>query len=284
MAVTTSAAAMPAAQARADAAASTASTLLARLRAGEVLAGMQCFTASPVLVEAMGHAGLDFVTVDMEHCPTGLETLAHLLRAADASGIAPLARVPRLDGAEIGRVLDLGAAGIVLPHASTERCRQALRHARYAPVGDRSACPMIRAAGYLTTDWTDFARRRDDALVVPLIEDVEGLASCEEILDLDGIEVVFLGPFDLSLSMGLAGQDYRHPRLAQALDRVTRAARARGKFVMTTVASRIDHGYASLLLQNGVRLLSFSADVGVFAAACRGIAGLARSAVTEAAA
>ncbi len=250
--------------------------LLQRLRAGAVLTGMQSFSASPVMLEAMGHAGLDFVTVDMEHCPTGLETLAHLLRAADASGLAALARVPRLDASEIGRVLDLGAAGVVLPHATVARSREAVRCARYAPLGTRSACPMIRASGYLTTDWTSFAEGANDTLVVPLIEDEAGVAECEGILDLDGVEVVFVGPFDLSLSMGLAGQDYRHPRLAAALDRIVLAARERGKHVMTTVAATIDHAYAALLVERGVTLLSFSADVGVFHSACRGIAALGR--------
>jgi 2-keto-3-deoxy-L-rhamnonate aldolase RhmA len=254
-------------------------SLLQRLRGGAILTGMQCFSASPVLVEAMGHAGLDFVTIDMEHCPTGLETLAHLLRAAGASGITAFARVPRLDSSTIGRVLDLGAAGFVLPHASTARCAEALQYARYAPAGSRSACPMIRAAGYMPPDWTAFAAAADrDIHVIPLIEDRQGLDECEAIFALDGIDMAFVGPFDLSMSLGLSGQDFRHPEMAAALARITRAASSRGKFVMTTVASTIDHGYARTLLDAGVTLLSFSADVGVFFSACRGIAGLGRAA------
>jgi 4-hydroxy-2-oxoheptanedioate aldolase len=250
-------------------------SLLQRLRVGETLAGMQSFAASPVLVEAMGHAGLDFTIVDMEHCPTGLETLAHLLRAAEASGLVPLVRVPELDASLIGRVLDLGTRGIVLPHASPARCAAALSAARYAPAGSRGACPVVRAAGYLPSDWQAYASTaNDEVLVLPLIEDATAVEEIEAILDIEGIDIVFVGPFDLAISLGLPGADYRHAQLAAILARIVRAARERGKFVMTTVGATIDHDYAASLVAAGVRLLSFSADVAVFFTACRRIARL----------
>jgi len=246
--------------------------LLARLRAGSRIAGMQCFTASPMMVEAMGHGGLDFTIVDLEHCPTTLETLAHLLRAADASGIAPLVRVPELDASLIGRVLDLGAQGIVLPHASVQRCELALAAARYAPEGDRGACPVVRAAGYLPADWQAHARASNrDVLVVPLVEDETAVNEIDAIFAIDGIEVVFLGPFDLAVSMGLGGADYRHPKLMEILERVVASARKHSKHVMTTVGATIDEQYAAGLVAKGVTCLSFSADVAVFLAACRRI-------------
>ncbi len=246
-----------------------------RLRAGEILAGMQCFSASPPLVEAMGHAGLDFTTIDLEHCPTGLETLAHLVRAAESAGLVPFARVPELDCPLIGRVLDLGVRGIVLPHASPERCATAVNAARYMPQGDRSACPVVRAAGYLPQDWAEHARASNArVMVIPLIEDAAGAREAEAILDVDGVEVVFVGPFDLSMSLGLPGADFRHPELAAILTRIVDAAKARRKYVMTTVGATIDLDYAAKLVQSGVRLLSFSADIAVFMAACRRIAAL----------
>lgn len=253
------------------------SYLLEQLRAGNRIAGMQCFSASPVVVEAMGQGGLDFTIVDMEHCPTSLETLAHLLRAADASGVVPLVRVPELDPSLIGRVLDLGAQGIVLPHASVERCKAALRAARYAPDGDRGACPVVRAAGYLPTDWQSHAKAaNENVLVIPLVEDEAAVDEIDAIFALDGIEIAFLGPFDLAVSMGLGGADYKHPKLAAILDRVVAAARKHGKHVMTTVGATIDHDYAASLVKKGVTCLSFSADVAVFLTACRRIAALTK--------
>jgi 4-hydroxy-2-oxoheptanedioate aldolase len=249
--------------------------MLERLRAGATLAGMQCFSASPVMIEAMGQGGLDFTIVDMEHCPTSLETLAHCVRAADASGIVPLARVPQLDRQLIGRALDLGVRGIVLPHASPDRCAAAVRSCRYAPEGERGACPVVRAAGYLPADWSAHADRTNrEVLVVPLVEDPEAVEAIDSIFAIDGIDIVFLGPFDLSISMGLKGADYRHPKLAEILDRVVAAANKRGKYVMTTVGATIEHEYAAALVARGVRLLSFSADVAVFLTACRRIAAL----------
>jgi len=249
--------------------------LLSRLEAGGVVTGMQCFTGSPVLVEAMGAAGLDFTIVDLEHCPTSLETVAHLVRAADAAGLVPLARVSELDAPTIGRILDLGATGFVLPHASAERCRAALRLARYAPEGERGACPVVRAAGYLPADWqVHAAAANHGVMIVPLVEDESAVDEIEAIYSLDGIRIAFLGPFDLAVSMGLGGADYRHPRLAAVLEHVVAAARRQGKHVMTTVGATIDHDYAASLVAKGVQCLSFSADVAIFLNACRHIAAL----------
>ncbi|MEO5692992.1 MAG: aldolase/citrate lyase family protein [Usitatibacter sp.] len=246
-----------------------------RLQSGATLTGMQCFSASPVMVEAMGAGGLDFTIIDMEHCPTQLETVAHLLRAADASGIVPLVRVPDLDVPLIGRTLDLGAQGIVLPHATMARCVAGVRAVRYAPEGDRGACPVVRAAGYLPEDWQAHSDRSNkEMMLIPLVEDERAVNEIEDIFEIDGIDVVFLGPFDLSISMGLKGADYKHPKLAAILDRVVAAAKKNKKHVMTTVGATLDEKYAATLVNKGVRLLSFSADVAVFLTACRGIAAL----------
>jgi len=248
-----------------------------KLDSDRPLVGMQCFSASPVLVECMGEAGFDFTILDMEHCPTQLETVAHLMRAADAYGLASLVRVPDLDVPLIGRTLDLGAQGIVLPHATTDRARAAVRAARYAPHGQRGACPVVRSAGWLPADWDAHAARTvRETLVVPLVEDEAGVAQIDEIFALDGIEIVFLGPFDLAIDMGLGAADFRHPRLAAVLETVVSAARRHGKHVMSTVGATIDEEYAASLRDRGVRLLSFSADVAVFMANCRRIARLSQ--------
>lgn len=249
-----------------------------KLETGRVLTGMASFAASPVLIEAMGSGGLDFVTIDMEHCPTGLETVAHLLRAADASGLSGLVRVPGLDASLIGRVLDLGADGIVLPQSTAEQVQAAVRAARYAPEGERGACPAVRAAGYLPSDWAAFQRQANrDALVIPLIEDRAGLEQIEDICAIPGADILFLGPFDLAASLGLDGTDFRHPALAEALTKLVAAARRHGKAVLTTMGTSVDPAYARMILGMGVNLLSFSADVVVFAAACRRIGELAGS-------
>src|SRR5687767_10004667 len=113
---------------------------------GKTVAGIILFTGSPMVVELMAAAGMDFVIIDMEHSALDLERAGHLIRAADAAGITPFVRVPEVDAALIKKILNLGAAGIVLPHANRENCAALLNAMRYAPEGERGACQVVRAA------------------------------------------------------------------------------------------------------------------------------------------
>ena len=252
-----------------------ASQLREHLGAGRLALGMQCFSASPILIEAMGTAGLHFTTIDMEHCPTGLSEVAHCLRAAEVAGVTAFVRVPRLEPSLITGVLDLGAAGVVIPHASLEICRLAVTAAKYAPLGSRGACPVVRAAGYAPQSWDAFASSSNSGtMIIPLLEDAASIEQMDEMLALDGIDMMFVGPWDLSISMGIPAATYDDPKMGAVLDRAVAAARRHGKHIMTTVGATIDLAYAQRLVSRGVSLISFSADVMVFLEACRGIATL----------
>jgi 2-keto-3-deoxy-L-rhamnonate aldolase RhmA len=111
---------------------------------GDSLTGMIDFIGAPMVIEILAQAGIDFVIIDMEHCPMDMDRLAHLIRAADAAGIAPLVRVPEVDAGLIKRVLNLDVAGIVIPHGTRQSCEALVRAARYAPEGERGACPIVR--------------------------------------------------------------------------------------------------------------------------------------------
>jgi 4-hydroxy-2-oxoheptanedioate aldolase len=249
-----------------------AQALRKHLDSGALAYGMQCFTASPIMIEAMGTAGMHFTTIDMEHCPAGLQEVAHGIRAAENVRLTPFVRVPHLEPSTITRVLDLGAAGVVVPHASLEVCRQAVRAAKYAPLGARGACPVVRAAGYAPQDWHEFAASANSGtMVIPLLEDVESIEQMDDMMALPGIDIMFVGPWDLSLSLGVPAANFDHPRMAEVLDGAVAAARRNGKHVMTTVGATIDLEYASRLVSRGVSLLSFSADVMVFLEAARKI-------------
>ncbi|MDB5862108.1 MAG: HpcH/HpaI aldolase, partial [Ramlibacter sp.] len=130
-----------------------------RLAEGETVTGMILFTGSPMMIEMMAAADVDFVIIDMEHSALDLDRAAHCIRAADASGVTPFVRVPEVDSALIKKLLNLGAAGIALPHANRENCAKLLNAMRYAPEGERGACPMVRAAGYTRGDWNAYATR-----------------------------------------------------------------------------------------------------------------------------
>jgi 4-hydroxy-2-oxoheptanedioate aldolase len=245
------------------------------LARGELVLGMMHFTGSPMIVEVMARGGLDFTIVDMEHSPTDLGLAAHLIRAADAAGITPLVRVPDVDPGLIKKVLNLGARGIVIPHATRAACEAAVQAVRFAPDGERGACPAIRAAGYAPPDWAEFADRANrETLVIPLLEDTETLGDLEKIVALPGVDILFLGPFDFAISAGVPNAGFDHPIIAAALDRVVALARSHGKYVMTSVGEKISTEYARSITRRGVQMISFSADALVFLKACREIAAL----------
>jgi 2-keto-3-deoxy-L-rhamnonate aldolase RhmA len=244
-----------------------------KLAEGRNLAGMMHFTGSPMLIEVMASAGLDFTNIDLEHSPIGVELAAHLIRAADAAGITPFVRVPDVDPGLIRKMLNLGAQGIIIPHADAASSRAAVDAVRYEPEGSRGSCPAIRASRYSQPDWAAYTRRANRELtVIPLLEEKETIDRVEEILDIDGVEIVFFGPFDYSVAIGVPGANFDHPLMAKGLERVVGVARARGKYVMTSVGAKIDTGYAREIFSMGVRLISYSADALVFLEACRALA------------
>jgi 4-hydroxy-2-oxoheptanedioate aldolase len=243
-----------------------------KLEQGKNLLGMMHFTGSPMLIEVMASAGMDFVNIDMEHSPIDSELAAHLIRAADAAGIAPFVRVPSVDPGLIMKMLNLGTQGIIIPHATRADCEAAVSAARYAPEGSRGSCPAIRASRYSQPDWAGYTRAANrEVTIIPLLEDKEAIDDIEGILAVDGVDIVFLGPFDYSVALGISGATFDHPIMAAALDRVVTMAKARNKYVMTSVGARIDTTYARTIFDHGVRLISYSADALVFLEACRAI-------------
>jgi len=243
-----------------------------KLGSGANLVGMMHFTGSPMVIEVMASAGMDFANIDMEHSPIGIELAAHLIRTADAAGITPFVRVPSVDAGVIKQVLNLGASGIIIPHATTQDCLDAVAAVRYAPEGIRGSCPAIRAANYTQPDWAKWTRHANGTIsVIPLLEEKAEIDAADEILAIDGVDIVFLGPFDYSVAMGIPGANFDHPVMAGALDRLVKAASSRGKYVMTSVGARIDTNYARQIFARGVRLISYSADALVFLEACRQI-------------
>jgi len=243
-----------------------------KLEQGKNLIGMMHFTGCPMLVEVMASAGMDFVNIDMEHSPIDSELSAHLIRSADAAGIVPFVRVPSVDPGLIKKMLNLGAQGIIIPHATRASCNAAVEAARYAPEGVRGSCPAIRAARYSQPDWIGYTRSANRQItIIPLLEEKEAIDEVDAILAIDGVDIVFLGPFDYSVALGIAGANFDHPAMASALNRVVKLARDRGKYVMTSVGAHIDTAYARTIFGHGVRLISYSADALVFLEACRSI-------------
>lgn len=180
-----------------------------------VRTGIILFSGNPLILEIAAAAGCDYVIIDMEHSPLDLEHCGHLIRAADAAGIAAIVRVPEVDAALIKKVLNLGAAGIAIPHATVTNCRAALAAARYAPEGERGACAVVRSAGYSPGDWNAHARAANRRVtVIPLLEDRAAIDDFEAMCAIDGIDVFFVGPTDLSIALGVPGATFDEPAMA----------------------------------------------------------------------
>lgn len=200
-----------------------------RIHAGETLFGAWASLGSPGSAELLGRSGLDWVVVDMEHGnTTESELLAHLT-AIEVSGSLALVRPQSGERLRIGRALDMGAAGVVIPRLDTaEQVREAVTFLRYPPTGQRGVALLTRGARLGTVNHAGVAALNDDIVGVVQIESPLALDAAEEFAATDGVDVLFVGPADLSHSLGIPGQ-FGNPVYQEALRKVVAACRAHGK-------------------------------------------------------
>lgn len=185
---------------------------------------------NPEVVEMAAISGFDFLILDMEHGNFDFPSLENLLRAAESHNVRPIVRVQENDPASIMKALDLGAKGVLIPQVATRQdAERAVQAAKYAPVGARGACPFIRAGGHLITQWEAHANQSNQQLqVIALVEGKEGIDNLEAIVATPGIDALMIGPFDLSVSLGISGQ-VDHPLIDQKFDEAAALAHRYGK-------------------------------------------------------
>ena len=242
-----------------------------RLRAQEPLIGVFIRTPTPVIVEILADTGLDFAILDAEHAPFDAQALDHCLMAGLLKGLPLLVRVPSLDPAGIGAVLDMGAAGIVVPHIrSADDARHAVDAALYNG-GSRGISGSHRAAGYGRSDLAAWAAEADAAtIVVGQLEDACALDEIDAIAEVDRIDCLFIGRADLMLSLGES--DPRSSRVDQAVATFADAARRAGRSLGTFVGSDQIEAH----FQNGFSLLAAGTDQSILKRAAETIAGIAK--------
>lgn len=202
----------------------------ARLRSDRALLGtMFMEVASPGCCRMLKEAGFDFVIFDTEHSWYGIETIAGFIRAARDIGLLCIIRAPGFQGQWPARYLDLGADGIVFPHVDTaQQAADIIRQVKYPPMGERGMANSIAHDDYAAQPMTPFTTAaNEDILVIAQIETAAGLRNREGILSTPGIDAVFIGPNDLSLSMGFPGQ-LDHPQVVQAMQDILDCARKHG--------------------------------------------------------
>ncbi|MEO0964640.1 MAG: aldolase/citrate lyase family protein [Planctomycetota bacterium] len=227
------------------------------------LIGPFCKTSDPSMIEAMARGGMDFVILDLEHGPNDIVNLGPLIRAAEAGGAHAVVRTGTPD--QVGRALDLGAAAVQVPHVSDAASAQAIvQAARFAPDGQRGVCRYVRAAGFGTTDKRRYFVEANRATVIAQVEGEAGINNLNAILAVAGVDVVFVGVYDLSQSLGVTGQT-DHPHVEAALHDVVERCKSAGRPVGTFVESVED---ARRYRGMGVHYLCYSVDVGLIANAC----------------
>ena len=202
----------------------------AKLAAGEPALGISVMIPSPQLVEMAGGLGFDWVLIDCEHGTITLETMELMIMAAEASGVTPIVRPRTKQAQDIIEAMDRGAAGVQVPHVVTRAdARAAVEAVKFHPLGRRSLAAGTRASGYgyrgSMGAFTEAAN--GETLVCVQIEDEAALGNLVEILDVEGIDVFFIGPSDLSASMGFPGNP-KAERVAAAIDSTLRSIVASG--------------------------------------------------------
>lgn len=237
-----------------------------QLKRGETTVGTLQIFDSPQVAESVGVAGMDFVVFDQEHGPLTAETTLSLATAAERGGASPLVRVRENSPAEIQRALDLGA-GVQVPQVeSATDAEAAVSAARFAPVGERGLSQYVRAGDYIgSADYTE--QQNDEQPVVLQVEGKEGVENIDDIVDVEGFDAVFLGPYDLSQSFGVPGE-VRHERVEEAMELVVDRAKAAGKTVGTFAN---DAEMAQQWIDLGVRYVMLSVDAPIFVRAMRGM-------------
>jgi len=192
---------------------------------------------SPAIVEIMAQQPWDSLTIDMQHGLGDFETVVNMLRAMSTSAVTPIVRVPWLEPGILQRVLDAGAYGVICPMInSVEECARFVSVCRYAPVGTRSFGPT-RAPLYAgTADY--YKHANDTVLTIAMIETVAALEAIEAIAAVSGLDGIYIGPSDLTLSLGFDPvHDQRHPTVLDAIDRIHTAAKNAGKFTVMHCSS-----------------------------------------------
>jgi 2-dehydro-3-deoxyglucarate aldolase/4-hydroxy-2-oxoheptanedioate aldolase len=223
--------------------------------------------ATPGIARIVAEAGADFLLYDMEHTGWSVETIKTLLASSRGTPLVTLVRIPATEYHFIARVLDMGAQGLMAPMMeSVEQARRLVDSARYPPLGRRGAAFSIAHDDYTGGDIVaKIASANSQTLLIAQIETAAGLANVDEIAAVEGIDVLWIGQFDLSNSLGIPGQ-FDHPKFKDAVARVLAACQQHGKVPGFMVG---DVAWGQRLLDEGYRMIAYSGDCWILQAALR---------------
>jgi 2-keto-3-deoxy-L-rhamnonate aldolase RhmA len=233
-----------------------------RLKADEVVLGqmvLELFT--PGIGPMLAAAGMEFVIFDMEHGRCDIALMAEMITSCGGSNIVPMARVPDLDYVPISRLLDLGARGVVVPRVETRvQAEKIVAELKYPPMGRRGVALGIAHDAYRAGGPEFFAKANEDNAVILLLETAKAFEHLDEIISVPGVDVAWMGHYDLTVSMGIPAQ-FEHPRFLEAMDKLVASCRKYGVapgFLPPSPESAIHW------IEKGFRVLSLGSDIGIF--------------------
>jgi len=243
----------------------------AKLKHGEPSVGTWLTLPDPMAARLMARVGFDWLTVELEHTPTSLETAAQCLAIISGAGPAPLVRIPINSTENIKRVLDIGAWGIVVPMVNTRAEAEAVvAAARYAPIGARTIGGQLHAANFETDAATYYTKANDEILVVVMAEHIKAIENADEIFSVPGIDAVFIGPNDLHHSMCKPPCfESEDAEFVQALEHILKMSRKHG------VASGIhvvDAEAAKRRIIQGFQFIAIASEAGMMLSKAQEIA------------
>ena len=235
----------------------------ALLRQGGVALGSMVFEFNTTgIARIAAEAGADFLVFDMEHTGWSMETIRGLMATSRPAELATIVRVPATQYHFLARALDVGAMGLMVPMVeSEEQARLIVESSKYPPLGQRGAAFGVAHDDYKGGDLLEKMRSaNEELLLITLVETIQGIESAEKIAALDGVDVLWIGQYDLTKSMGIPGQ-FLHPDFLRAVDRVLAACRRHGK-AAGYMASSPEEGLK--LLQQGFRCLAYQGDLWIY--------------------
>lgn len=240
----------------------TQNPLKKKLSGSDVLLGTWNTLASPLVTEILARAGLDFVVIDMEHGPYQLDQVHKYVDKCEAFDCSPLVRIPTNADWMALQALDQGAHGVIVPHIDTaDQARALVKATKYHPLGERGFTPFSKAGGFTNKGAENYSSVANDNTVVGvIIESKEGLKNLDEILKVDGIDVVYFGAYDLSQALGHPGQvksDAIAGEISAAAAKVNAAGKVAGGYVPQSLEE------IKWAKDMGLRFLTYQVDCSV---------------------
>ncbi|NLE90943.1 MAG: aldolase [Elusimicrobia bacterium] len=230
------------------------------LRKGSFVLGTWCDLPSPAVVNVLTKAGLDFVIIDMEHGPMDYKIAQEMVMAAECEGKEALVRVSHLCESEVLRVLDIGASGIIIPHIESVGDRKkAVSYTKFPPLGQRGFNPYVRSGSYHKAKADYFSEQNKKVILGLILEGKKALKDLTKIIDDSYVDLIYLGTYDLSLSLGLSG-DVGHPKLLRELEKAVKKIIKAKKSVGCMIHNPADLRKFKDL---GIRFITYKVDTAI---------------------